>query len=109
MSVDQVTFRQPIQVGELVTFLAAVNYTGRTSMEIGIKVLAENIRTQDVRHVNSCFFTMVAVGDDKQPVPVPPLRPFTPDEQRRYEEAKGRKELRLALDRQHAERDRSRA
>jgi acyl-CoA hydrolase len=102
MSVDQVTFRQPILVGELVTFLAAVNYTGRTSMEIGIKVLAENIRTQDVRHVNSCFFTMVAVGEDKQPVPVPPLRPFTPDEQRRHEEAKGRKELRLALDSRHA-------
>jgi len=108
MSVDQVTFRQPIQVGELVTFMAAVNYTGRTSMEIGIKVLAENIRTQEVRHVNSCFFTMVAVGDDKQPVPVPPLRPFTPDEQRRYEEAKGRKEARLALDRQHEERARLR-
>jgi len=102
MSVDQVTFRQPILVGELVTFLAAVNYTGRTSMEIGIKVLAENIRTQDVRHVNSCFFTMVAVGDDKQPVAVPPLRPFGPDEQRRHEEAKGRKDARMALDRQHA-------
>ncbi|MFK3739863.1 acyl-CoA thioesterase [Massilia sp. TN1-12] len=104
LSVDQVTFRQPIHVGELVTFLAAVNYTGRTSMEIGIKVVAEDIRSQAVRHVNSCFFTMVAVGDDKQPVPVPPLRPFTPDEQRRFEEAKGRKELRMALERQHAER-----
>jgi acyl-CoA hydrolase len=109
MSVDQVTFRQPIHVGELVTFLAAVNYTGRTSMEIGIKVVAENIRTQKVRHVNSCFFTMVAVDENKQPVAVPQLRPFTPDEQRRYEEAKGRKELRLALDRQHAERDKTRA
>jgi acyl-CoA hydrolase len=104
MSVDQVVFRQPIHVGELVTFLAAVNYTGRSSMEIGIKVLAENIRSQDVRHVNSCFFTMVAVGDDKQPVAVPPLRPFSPEEQRRYEEAKSRKELRLALERQYAER-----
>jgi acyl-CoA hydrolase len=78
-------------------------------MEIGIKVVAENIRTQQVRHVNSCFFTMVAVGDDKQPVPVPPLRPFTPDEQRRYEEAKGRKELRLELDRKHEERAAERA
>jgi len=56
MSVDQVVFRQPIHVGELVSFLAAVNYTGRTSMEVGIKVVAENIRTQEVRHVNSCFF-----------------------------------------------------
>jgi acyl-CoA hydrolase len=109
MSVDQVVFRQPIHVGELVTFLAAVNYTGRTSMEIGIKVLAENIRTQDVRHVNSCFFTMVAVGDDKQPVAVPPLRPFSPEEQRRYEEAKSRKELRLALEHQYAERHAARS
>jgi acyl-CoA hydrolase len=108
MSVDQVVFRQPIQVGELVTFLAAVNYTGRSSMEIGIKVLAENIRTQETRHVNSCFFTMVAVGEDKKPVGVPPIQPSTPAEQRRYEEAKGRKELRLALDRQHAERQASR-
>jgi acyl-CoA hydrolase len=104
MSVDQVTFRQPIHVGELVTFLAAVNYTGRSSMEIGIKVLAENIRSKEVRHVNSCFFTMVAVGDDKQPVAVPPLQPSTQEEERRFEEAKYRKELRLSLDRQHARR-----
>jgi acyl-CoA hydrolase len=104
MSVDQVTFRQPIHVGELVTFLAAVNYTGRSSMEIGIKVIAENIRNQEVRHVNSCFFTMVAVGDDKKPVAVPPLQPSTPDELRRFEDAKYRKEARLALDRQHAKR-----
>jgi acyl-CoA hydrolase len=104
MSVDQVTFRQPIHVGELVTFLAAVNYTGRSSMEVGIKVLAENIRSKEVRHVNSCFFTMVAVGDDKQPVAVPPLQPSTPEEERRFEEAKYRKELRLSLDRQHARR-----
>jgi acyl-CoA hydrolase len=109
LSVDQVTFRQPIHVGELVTFLAAVNYTGRTSMEVGIKVVAEDIRSQAVRHVNSCFFTMVAVGDDKQPVVVAPLHPSTPDEERRFEEAKGRKELRLALERQHAERTAARA
>ena len=82
LSVDQVTFREPIFVGELVTFLASVNHTGTSSMEVGIKVLAENIRTQATRHVNSCFFTMVAVDDNRQPVPVPPLRPFTPDETR---------------------------
>jgi acyl-CoA hydrolase len=105
MSVDQVTFRQPIHVGELVTFLAAVNYTGRTSMEVGIKVIAENIRSKVVRHVNSCFFTMVAVGDDKQPVAVPPLQPATPDEERRFEDAKHRKEVRMALERQHTERN----
>jgi acyl-CoA hydrolase len=99
MSVDRVTFRQPIHVGELVTFLASVNYTGRTSMEIGIKVVAENIRTQEVRHVNSCFFTMIAVDDDRTPVQVPPLVPSNPDEERRYQQAQARKELRLALDR----------
>jgi acyl-CoA hydrolase len=95
MSVDQVTFRQPIHVGELVTFLAAVNYTGRSSMEVGIKVIAEDIRNQTVRHVNSCFFTMVAVGDDKKPVAVPPLQPSSPDELRRFGEAQRRKASRL--------------
>ena len=98
LSVDQVMFRQPIHVGELVTFLAAVNHTGTSSMEIGIKVLAENIRTQEVRHVNSCFFTMVAVDDERKPAPVPPLRPFTPDERRRYEAAKVRKQLRQEME-----------
>ncbi|MBL0943392.1 MAG: acyl-CoA thioesterase [Hydrogenophaga sp.] len=94
LSVDQVMFRQPIHVGELVTFLASVNHTGRSSMEIGIKVVAENIRTQVVRHANSCFFTMVAVDDDGKPVAVPPLRPFTPDERRRHDAALVRKQLR---------------
>ena len=98
MSVDRVTFRQPIHVGELVTFLASVNHTGRSSMEVGIKVVAENIRTQEVRHVNSCFFSMVAVDDDRKPVAVPPLKPSTPEELRRYEQAIERKKLRLALD-----------
>ena len=58
LSVDQVMFRQPIQVGELVTFMASVNHTGTSSMEIGIKVMAEEIRTKVLRHVNSCFFTI---------------------------------------------------
>lgn len=97
LSVDQVMFRQPIHVGELVTFLANVNHTGTSSMEIGIKVIAEDIRTQVVRHVNSCFFTMVAVGDDRKPVPVPPLRPFTPEEKRRHAAAEVRRQLRQEL------------
>jgi acyl-CoA hydrolase len=97
LSVDQVTFRQPVQVGELLTFLASVNHTGSSSMEVGIKVIAEAIRTQETRHVVSCFFTMVAVDDERKPVPVPPLRPFTPDEKRRHAAAVARKELRRAL------------
>ena len=71
------TFRQPIHVGELVTFTAAVNFTGRSSMEIGIKVVTENIRSKLVRHTNSCYFTMVAVDDDGKPTEVPPLQPAT--------------------------------
>lgn len=94
LSVDQVMFRQPIHVGELVTFLASVNHTGTSSMEIGIKVLAENIRTQETRHANSCFFTMVAVDDERKPAAVPPLRPFTPEEKRRHAAAEVRKQIR---------------
>ena len=94
LSVDQVMFRQPIHVGELVTFLAAVNYTGRTSMEIGVKVLTENIREQSVRHANSCFFTMVAVDDEGKATTVPPLEPATEEEKRRYQSAQIRRDLR---------------
>lgn len=94
LSVDQVMFRQPIYVGELVTFQASVNYTGKTSMEVGIKVLAENIRTQELRHANSCFFTMVAVDDERKPVAVPVLHPVTPDQLRRHACAEVRKQLR---------------
>ena len=82
LSVDQVMFRQPIHVGELV---------------------AENIRTQEVRHANSCFFTMVAVGDDGKPVPVAPLRPFTPDEKRRSENAQVRRQLRAEMEQRQRE------
>ena len=94
LSVDQVTFLQPIHVGELVTFLASVNHTGKSSMEIGIKVVAEDIRSQVVRHVNSCFFTMVAVDDAGKPTPVPPVTPASDDERRRWEAALLRKALR---------------
>jgi acyl-CoA hydrolase len=98
LSVDQVVFRQPVHVGELVTFLASVNLTGTSSMEIGIKVIAEDIRTQVVRHVNSCFFTMVAVDENRSPVAVPPLHPTLPDEIRRQEAALVRKRLRKELE-----------
>jgi len=97
LSVDQVTFRQPIHVGELVTFLSAVNHTGTSSMEVGIKVVAEDIRTQLRRHVNSCFFTMVAVDDEKRPAPVPPLLPADATQTRRFREAGLRKQLRQEL------------
>ena len=99
LSVDQVVFRQPIHVGELVTFLASVNRTGTSSMEIGIKVITENIRAKVVRHANSCFFTMVAVDDDGKPVAVPSLVPVTPDEQRRHAAADVRRQIRAETSR----------
>ena len=95
-------FRQPIHVGELVTFLASVNHTGSSSMEVGIKVIAENIRTQAKRHVNSCFFTMVAVDDAGKPIPVAPLRPFSPDERRRHAAAELRKSMRREMEQRFA-------
>ena len=102
LSVDQVVFRQPIHVGELVTFLAAVNHTGTSSMEVGIKVVAENIQTQEVRHANSCFFTMVAVDDQRKPVAVTPITPGTEVEKRRYAAAEVRKTLRQEFSKQFA-------
>jgi acyl-CoA hydrolase len=102
LSVDQVMFRQPIQVGELVTFLASINHTGNSSMEVGIKVVAEDIRMQSVRHVNSCFFTMVAVDDDGKPASVPALAPATPDERRRHAAAEIRREMRREMQRRFA-------
>ncbi|MGR1219042.1 acyl-CoA thioesterase [Metapseudomonas otitidis] len=101
LSVDQVVFRQPVHVGELVTFLASVNYTGTTSMEIGIKVITENIRERSVRHTNSCFFTMVALDDERRPAPVPPLEPQTPDQRRRYVQGQQRREIRQELERRY--------
>jgi acyl-CoA hydrolase len=94
LSVDQVMFRQPIHVGELVTFLASVNYTGNTSMEVGIKVVAENIQTQTLRHANSCFFTMVAMDANRKASSVPALVPVTDDQKRRHAAAMTRRQLR---------------
>ena len=101
LSVDQVIFREPVHVGELVTFLASVNYTGRTSMEIGIKVITENIRERSVRHSNSCFFTMVAMDEHGQPMPVPALQPETPEEKRRYQLAQKRRAIRQELEQRY--------
>ena len=83
LSVDQVTFKEPVHVGELVTFRASVNHAGRTAMEIGVRVEAEDIRKGTRRHTNSCYFTMVAVDDDGRPARVPPLQADTPIEKRR--------------------------
>ena len=98
LSVDQVLFRQPVHVGELVTLFASINYTGTTSMEVGIKVVTEDIQAQVVRHTNSCYFTMVAVDENGKPVAVPPFMPSTPDERRRCEAARLRRQLRQEME-----------
>ena len=97
LSVDQVTFRQPIHVGELVTFLASVNYTGRSSIEVGIKVITEDIHKKLVRHTNSCFFTMVAIDAQGKTVEVPKLTPSTEVEKRRFANAQERRAIRTEL------------
>lgn len=103
LSVDQVIFREPIHVGELVTFLASVNYTGNTSMEVGIKVVTENIQQRSVRHTNSCFFTMVAVDEQRRPIPVPPLQPDTSEGKRRFIQGKQRRQIRQELEKRYQE------
>lgn len=96
LSVDRVRFREPIYIGELVTFLASVNDTGRSSMEIGIRVTTENITERTQRHANSCYFTMVAMDEHRRPVPVPELVPSTDTERRRRDGARRRREARRA-------------
>lgn len=98
VSVDQVMFRQPIHVGELVTFFSSINYTGRTSMEIGIRVMTENIRKRISRHAMTCYFTMVAVDDEGKPTEVPTLAVQTPIEKRRWAAASLRRELRKEIE-----------
>ncbi len=86
MAVDSVVFKQPIPIGSLLTFLASINYTGKTSCEVGIKVIAEDIKNKSVTHCNSCYFTMVAIENGKK-VEIPNFIPQTEDEKRRWENA----------------------
>jgi acyl-CoA hydrolase len=96
VSVDRVHFREPIHVGELVTMHASVNYAHRTSIEVGIRVEAENIVTGQRRHTNSCYVTYVAIDKDGRPVSVPPVLPETDEERARYRAAEVRRSLRIA-------------
>jgi len=93
VSVEGVNFLQPVEVGELVSLHASVNYVGRTSMVVGIKVIAENIRTGAQKHTNTSYFTMVAKDDTGKPVEVPTLLLETPEDTRRFLESMKRREL----------------
>jgi len=104
VSVDQVVFKKPLHVGEMVTFYASVNHVGRTSMEVGIKVVAENIQDRSARVTTSCYFTMVAYDHGKA-VAVPRLTLDTDTRKRRFREAERRKQLRLEAARKTADAD----
>lgn len=96
-SVDYMTFLHPVHIGELITLKASVNRVFRTSMEVGVKVCVENLRTGATRHTSSAYLTFVALGPDGNRIPVTPVIPETEEEKRRYEEAGARREHRLQM------------
>jgi acyl-CoA hydrolase len=96
VSMDRVDFLEPIHLGELVTLRASVNYAHRTSIEVGVRVEAENLVTGEVRHTNTCYLTFVAIDASGRPTPVPPVRPETEEEEERYRAAEERRARRLA-------------
>jgi acyl-CoA hydrolase len=94
-SVDQLTFLRPVKIGQLVVLKSAVNRVFRTSMEVGVKVFVEDLRSGEVKHVSSAYLTFVAIDPDGRKVVLDPVIPETPDELRRFEEAGRRREYRL--------------
>ena len=88
-------FLHPVRVGELLIIKASVNWVGRTSMEVGVKVLAENLFTGETHVTGRAYLTFVAVDQNGKPIPAPKLIPETNDEKRRYEQAQIRRKIRL--------------
>ena len=95
VSMDQVEFKNPIKVGEIVILNASVNYVGTTSMEVGVKVTAENPMTGERRHTSSAYLTYVAIDMTGKPTNIIPIVPETEEEKRRYAEAQLRRKHRL--------------
>ncbi|MDX1405726.1 MAG: acyl-CoA thioesterase [Woeseiaceae bacterium] len=95
-AVDSLNFLAPARAGETLIVKAAINRAWRTSMEIGVHVAAENSHTGDTRHVVSAYLTFVALDDNGKPAPVPPVRPQSQAEKRRYRQAQERRDIRLA-------------
>ena len=100
VSIDRVDFVEPIYTGELVTCTARINFVGRTSMEIGVRVEAENLLSGTKRHTNTCILTFVAIDEDHRPCPVPRLDLSDAEDERRFREGKRRREVREQLDRE---------
>ena len=94
-SMDRLHFLTPVHVGEVVILQAQVNFAARTSMEVGVRVLAENPATLQRRQTTRAYLTFVAVDGEGRPRPVPPLRPQTQEEKRRFRDAKRRRAVRL--------------
>ena len=95
VAIDSMTFRQPIKIGDLIILNAEVTYTGRTSMEVEVQVLAENPISGERTHTNTAYLVYVALDDEGSPTSVPPLKAETDDEKRKMEQAKERQERRL--------------
>lgn len=95
LSVDRVEFLHPVEVGTLLHLFASVNYVGRTSLIVGVRVVSENFKTKVKTHTNSCYFTMVSVDESGKPSPVPGLILRSKDEMRRFIEGKERKKTNL--------------
>jgi uncharacterized protein (TIGR00369 family) len=102
VAVDTVEFHHPVNVGELLHLHASVNYVGKSSLVIGIKIVAENIKNKTVVHTNSCYVTMVSVDENGQSKPVYGLSLVNPTEVRRFIEAKKRKEAKKEFKKQFA-------
>ncbi|RAL25544.1 acyl-CoA thioesterase [Lujinxingia litoralis] len=98
---DDALFRAPVHVGELVTFRARVNWVGRTSIEVGVRVESEDHHTRAIRHVLSCFFVMIAMDDQGTPVEVTPFDPEDPTDQRRWAAAEERRRVRRSRTRRN--------
>ena len=96
VAMDRMTFLHPVYVGHLLTLKATVNAAWKTSMEVGVRVEAENIRSGEVTATSTAYLTMVALDDEGRPAAVPGIEPQTPDEQRRAREAQLRRDNRLA-------------
>ena len=97
-SVDNVDFHNPVPVGSVLVLLASVNDTGRTSMEIGVKCWHEERSTGERTHVVSAYLTFVSLNPEtRKPQAIPPIKPLTDDEKRRYAEAEARRKARLAI------------
>ena len=94
-SIDDVHFLAPVHKGDVVNLVAQVNYTHKTSMEVGVKVTAENTRTQDLRHTVTAYLTFVALDENRKPTLVPSLLWKTEEEKKRFEQAKMRRKWRL--------------